>query len=358
MRKLLALAVLFGFVGLGLPAQAQEKKEGPTLKVGDPAPALTASKWLQGAEVTEFAKGKTYVIEFWATWCGPCIVMMPHLADLQAQFKDKGVTVIGYTANGPNNDAEKVAAFVKKRGPKLDYTFAYADDRDTYNAWMRAAGRGGIPCTFVVDGNGKIAYIGHPMYLDVVLPKVAAGKWNVEEDGAAVKKIEEEVTAVFAALRGADADASLKTVADFEAAHPELAHIPYFTSGKLSLMLKTKRYDDAKKFAEGVIARAVKQDDPLPLGTVSAALRSQAAQEQKELVALSLTAAEAGLKITGDKDARALLTVAEAHFALGDKAKAKDYGDKAVTAAEAESVAIKRFIETQAKKFAEPEDDK
>ena len=62
-----------------------------------------------------------------------------------------------------------MATFVEKRGPKLGYTFAYADDRETYDAYMKAAGQGGIPCSFVVDKDGKIAYIGHPMYLGLVI---------------------------------------------------------------------------------------------------------------------------------------------------------------------------------------------
>jgi thiol-disulfide isomerase/thioredoxin len=203
MRSLFALAVC---AGLAAPAAAQEPKKDPpkkqerpepTLKVGDKAPPVKATKWLHGAEVKELAAGKVYVVEFWATWCGPCIVMMPHMGELQTQFKDK-VTIIGYSAKDPNNSQEKVAAFVEKRGAKLGYTFAYADDRETYDAWMKAAGQNGIPCCFVVDQAGKIAYIGHPMYLDVVLPKVVAGKFT-EADLEAVKAIEKEVSAVFQA---------------------------------------------------------------------------------------------------------------------------------------------------------------
>ena len=121
-------------------AQDDTKKAEAKLKVGDPAPAFKVSKWLQGTEVKSFEKGKVYVVEFWATWCGPCIVMMPHMSDLQHEYKEKGVTFIGFTAKDPNNTAEKVEQFVEKRGPKLKYTFAYADDRDTYDAWMKAAG--------------------------------------------------------------------------------------------------------------------------------------------------------------------------------------------------------------------------
>ena len=65
-------------------AYAQEekgdRKEKITLKIGDPAPALAPTKWVTGREVKTFELGKIYVVEFWATWCRPCVVMMPHLA--------------------------------------------------------------------------------------------------------------------------------------------------------------------------------------------------------------------------------------------------------------------------------------
>ena len=76
----------------------KEGKPAPSLKGGDPAPPLKVSKWLQGEPVKAFEPGKVYVVEFWATWCGPCIAFMPHLAELQAEYKDKSVTVIGFTA--------------------------------------------------------------------------------------------------------------------------------------------------------------------------------------------------------------------------------------------------------------------
>ena len=122
MRTLLAVAAL---AGLAAAVGAQDKKDPPakaapkkpeiTLKVGDPAPPLKATKWLQGTEITGFATGKVYVVEFWATWCGPCIVMMPHMSDMQEEFKDRGVTFVGFTAKDPNNTQEKVVQFVEKR---------------------------------------------------------------------------------------------------------------------------------------------------------------------------------------------------------------------------------------------------
>src|SRR5262249_59495923 len=98
------------------------------------------------------------------------------------------------------NSEEMVAAFVKTRGPKLPSTSAYADDRTTSDAWMKAAGREAIACAFVVDKTGRIAYIGNPMYLGVVLPLVVAGNRKAQEVGDKVDRIAQEFSAACEAL--------------------------------------------------------------------------------------------------------------------------------------------------------------
>ena len=345
MRKLLVLAAMIGLIG---PAAAQDAK----LKVGDKAPGVKATKWWQGKdagkEVASFAEGKVYVMEFWATWCGPCIVMMPHMGELQTEYKDK-VQFIGYTAKDENgNNLETVSALIAKRGASFGYTFAYSDDRDTYDAWMKAAGQNGIPCCFVVDKAGKVAYIGHPMYLDVVLPKVVEGKWTAA-DAEAVKGIEKEIDAVFESFGPkADPEVALKKLGEFEKKYPALAHIPYFVAPKIGMTIKAKKYDDAKKMVEAVIAKSVKLEDPAPLRGLVNTLIGPDAKDNKELVALAVKAADAMLKLSGEKDAIALYFTAEAHFANGDKDKAKDFGAKAVAAADG---GLKKQIEGLIKKY-------
>ncbi len=356
MRKLLTLAALVGLTTAVaaqnvkptpiIKAKQPEKKE-PTLKVGDKAPPLVATKWLQGAEVKGFAQGKVYVVEFWATWCGPCIVMMPHMGELQREYRSQGVTFIGFSAKDPNNTQAKVSAMVEKRGPKLGYTFAYGDDRETYNAWMKAAGRNGIPCCFVVNKQGKIAYIGHPMYLDAVLPKVVSGKWT-DTDNDGLKDIEKEVSAVFSATRDKDPNVFLKELAGFEKKHPKLAGIPYFNGPRLSSLVRAKKIDEAMKSAEQLIAKGEKSGDDRLLGSVSSALRGPDAKGNKELLALSIKAAESGVKVSGGKEPIPLYFLAEAYFASGDTTKAKAAGAKAIAAADGN---LKKQLEAMTKKY-------
>lgn len=337
-------------------AEKTKEKEKPTLKVGDAPPKLKVDKWLQGAAVRQFDPGKMYVVEFWATWCGPCIMMMPHMADLQREYKDKGVTFIGFTAKDPNNTAQKVAEFVGKRGPKLGYTFAYGDNRDTYNAWMQAAQQNGIPCSFVIDQKGKIAYIGHPLFLGLVLPKVVAGTWNPEHGGAEMAEAEKELDAVFPKLGGHDAEKGLKALADFEHKWPGLANLPFFVGPKISALLEAKKVDEAKAAAGDALAKAIDQDDTAMLRAIARISQFPGAKGHKTFIEYALQASDALLKSSGDKDLGALITAAQVNYAAGNKDKAKDFAKKAREAAADKPEFVKAQVNSLLEKFEDKKD--
>jgi thiol-disulfide isomerase/thioredoxin len=326
-----------------------KEKPTPSLEAGDLAPALNAGKWLQGEEVRAFEAGKVYVVEFWSTSCGPCIALMPHLAELQRRYKGKGVMVVGLTAEAFGDTEEKAAAFVKKRGPKLGYRFAFATGR-TFDDWMKATGRSGIPCTFVVDKTGRIAYVGNPFYLQAVLPKVVAGTSKAKAIGKEMAKIQDEFGAVSGALtRGPEA--CLRALEKFEARHPSMADFFLSVKLKLSLLPKYGKPGEAKDYAGALLAKATKREDQQVLALASSILRQGHAKGEKDLVALAVKAAEAQVRITGGKDARTLLELADAYFVSGDKVRAKEYARKALGASDEESSTFKQYVEKEARRL-------
>ncbi|MBC8066497.1 MAG: TlpA family protein disulfide reductase [Chlorobia bacterium] len=115
------------------------------LMVGDVAPKLEVSRWVQGQPVKTFEPGTVYVLDFWSTWCGPCIESMPKLSQMQREYGQKvifiGVDVWDYQ--------ERVAPFVARMGEKLSYRVAL----DTLP--LVPKGEGNIPMW--AKDNGKCA---------------------------------------------------------------------------------------------------------------------------------------------------------------------------------------------------------
>ncbi len=151
-------------------------------KLGDPAAPLVIKEWIKGKPVDVKDGKNVYVVEFWATWCGPCKVSIPHLTEMQKTFKDKGVVFVGIS----DEPAAKVKPFVEKMAEKMNYIVACDDNRQSNEGYMVAYGENGIPCAFVVSREGKVIWHGHPMDgLDQVLGQIVSGKYDLK---AAVSK--------------------------------------------------------------------------------------------------------------------------------------------------------------------------
>jgi thiol-disulfide isomerase/thioredoxin len=127
--------------------------------VGSPAPEARPKVMVQGETLGKLDDSKTYLFEFWATWCGPCVKMVPHLEALHKEFGPKGLVILGTSVW--EEDKAKVEGFVKARAGKMSYRVGFDADKSVAKEWLEAAGVDGIPHAFLVQ-KGRIIWAGHP----------------------------------------------------------------------------------------------------------------------------------------------------------------------------------------------------
>ncbi len=159
------------------------------ITIGSKAPDLDIEHWVSDGDgkfehTTKLEEGKVYVIEFWATWCGPCISSMPHISETQDKYAEKGVQIISVS----DETMEEVEAFLKKdvRGDDektyaeltSNYCLTVDPDSSVFDEYFRAAGQRGIPCAFIVGKTGVVEWIGHPMSMDKPLEQVVGDEWD------------------------------------------------------------------------------------------------------------------------------------------------------------------------------------
>lgn len=337
------------------------------LTIGSDAPALDVEHWVQNGEgkfskVTKFEKGKVYIVEFWATWCGPCVASMPHIVETQAKYADKGVQIVSIS----DEPKETVEEFLDRKVPRSEKEMTFRDltksyclttdpDGSSNESYMQAAGQNGIPCAFIVGKDGKIEWIGHPMSMDDPLKAVVEGKWDrqafadefkeQQEMEALQMKVQRQVGGL---LRDRDFKGAMAKFDELtgEIKNPQM---------KLQFAMMKLQLHRVANSAKTEVVKTLK--DALALASKDPAMSNQVAwtiwemseqgqiEKDKELFAEAAKVAQAAAaKQEGSPKAATLDTLAHLQYGLGNLAEAIKTQKEAV-ALEGDNPEIKGFLE-------------
>jgi thiol-disulfide isomerase/thioredoxin len=319
------------------------------LAVGSPAPPLACGEFVQGEAVKELEKGKTYLVEFWATWCGPCVKAIPHVNELQKKYADKGLVVIGQ--NVWERDEAKVKPFIEKMGEDMTYRVALDDKSDggkgkMAETWMQAAGQRGIPAAFVVNGEGVIAWIGHPATLtEETLGQIIDGSFDTAAQAEKAKQESERRDAIQGtmekfknALNERDMEKAEAAVAELEALNDPRVNL-YLPMMRMDIAVKSKDGKTAGEHALAMLASAKQMQNKTQavytLTQFASQLNNAEGMEGLDRK-IPVQLAEEASSLAGGNNPAVLSTLARAKFLAGDKEGAVAAQEEAIKHSEKE----------------------
>lgn len=136
-------------VATGSPSGEGEQAGSLNLKKGQPMLAFSMTSTKGETLTNESLKGKVVVLDFWATWCGPCKMASPTMEKLNKKYAKDGLMVIGANTSEQSNADGAAAAYAKEHG----YTYTFTKKNDALGEKL---GISGIPCFIFIDKKGNV----------------------------------------------------------------------------------------------------------------------------------------------------------------------------------------------------------
>jgi len=156
----------------------EERRSAPTLRIGDPAPPLVISEWLQGEPLGELGGGRAVLVDFWASWCAPCVASFERTSRL-ADRHPGSLQVVMITSLDMENSLGAIRRTMGEEAQHLRAVVAVDDGYRTADAYRRASRESALPRSFLIDQQGRIAWIGHPAFAEGPVEAVINGTWDL-----------------------------------------------------------------------------------------------------------------------------------------------------------------------------------
>lgn len=158
------LACVFLIIALFLSCKADKEEQAAVAEAEIPVSGIPVYDFSAFEPLINKDDGKTYIVNFWATWCKPCIKELPAFESINEKYGDKGVEVILVSLDFSEKLESQVVPFVEKHGLESDVVLL--DDVDS-NSWIPKVSEnwsGAIPATLIYNNNERKFYEGSFTY--------------------------------------------------------------------------------------------------------------------------------------------------------------------------------------------------